>query len=940
MGDNATDNATIDVAEVQAAAIARHKAAGEPDTAPVALPERPTDDTTDVKVRIPLRPQSGDTRDEAPAIRRQLPLSATAVPPPEEPTDVVNTMDPKQWRRAAMLEDDEFTDVSSKPGEELLGKLQDPTQHNSPIRPSTSSTTSPLPDGLATDPIAPIEVPSFSDVDPHKLAYAETAALGGDDEPSHHHQRSATVQSGEVLLGRYRIGARIGRGGMATVYSAEHVTIGKKVAVKVLDPHLAESSLYVDRFLQEARAASMISHQNVVAINDFGYTRSDNLPFFVMEYLDGEDLRQTLEREERLPWTRARHIALQICSALEAAHKKGVIHRDIKPENCFILQRDEQRDFVKLLDFGIAKVTKSEPGELTSHGVVLGTLEYMSPERALNQPVDARADVYSLGVLLYRMMSGRTPFQNRTALDIVTAHIKEKPVPPRRTAPLADISAELENVIMRCLAKSPDDRFQSAAELARNLRVLPDKPAGALYELMTDRQPVMSVSATRQAGERAQTPTPIDRKPLTENPFAAPDAPVDDGPPVRDTTINITNDLSLNETNDVAVDEVGDSDEDKTGDLSLDDTGDVNLDRTSEVSLDATRDVELDDANLDANLDDELDDELDDGDIIGEAPAGQAGPGGVDQSPGANGGQTREPVQIDYDDDDDPTQTLSASRAREIAEASLASARRGNAVDRALAVTSAPQHLTEQRHSHRSDTVQSDAEPEIIRVTESISSASLPSGVVASGVVSTGRSSSWQKSSDDPPPGQSKAPGANQGTIDISPTDIFSAEPDDADLADMLLDGMMTVPQKKKPRKKPKPPPEVSPEASQPASVQLSQSAEMEMTPTAHQGDDAGELGRFSDTDVPHITGISERARRPEPHREPTYRWVLIAAIVLLVVAIGLAGWKFVLGESLPFIGDAALMETTVTADALHNQRDRTCASSAPVYARDVNVNI
>ena len=197
--------------------------------------------------------------------------------------------------------------------------------------------------------------------------------------------------TGTVLAGRYRITAKLGAGGMGTVYMAEHTTIHKKFAVKVLAAKLMQRPDLVERFLREAKATSRISQRNVVEISDFGETPHGSV-FFAMEYLAGEDLRDLLKREKRLPWSRVSHFGVQICRALEAAHAAGIIHRDMKPDNCFRMTRDGDQDFIKVLDFGIAKIQDEGKG-LTKTGMIFGTAQYMSPEQARAQQVDARVDI-------------------------------------------------------------------------------------------------------------------------------------------------------------------------------------------------------------------------------------------------------------------------------------------------------------------------------------------------------------------------------------------------------------------------------------------------------------------------------------------------------------------------------------------------------------------
>ena len=206
---------------------------------------------------------------------------------------------------------------------------------------------------------------------------------------------------GQTLAGRYRIERKLGEGGMGAVYLGHHVALEKKVALKVLHGEFVRKADLIERFLQEAKAASKIRHDNVIDITDFGQT-DDGLVFFAMELLDGRDLAEELGLAqlagEVMPWPRTRHIFLQICAALSAAHAKGIIHRDLKPENIYLVERLGQKDFVKLLDFGIAKLTEvnDEGRKLTKTGMLFGTPEYMSPEQARGEKVDQRVDVYAM----------------------------------------------------------------------------------------------------------------------------------------------------------------------------------------------------------------------------------------------------------------------------------------------------------------------------------------------------------------------------------------------------------------------------------------------------------------------------------------------------------------------------------------------------------------
>ncbi len=267
---------------------------------------------------------------------------------------------------------------------------------------------------------------------------------------------------GVALLGRYQVQEHIGDGGMGTVYLAEHTTILKKFAVKVLSPELSLRPDHVDRFMREARSASMINHPNVVEITDFGVT-PDGQPFFVMEYLQGKDLSQVLGEAGSLPWKRVRAIVLQICHALQAAHEQGVIHRDMKPGNVVLVKRGNTPEHVKVLDFGIAKVLGQE-GEvkgLTQSGTVVGTPEYMSPEQGWGQPVDHRGDIYALGVIMYELLTGKIPFSGTTMMEILNRHMFE--VPDVR---LPNIPEEVGAIILKAMQKDRALRFQSMNELS------------------------------------------------------------------------------------------------------------------------------------------------------------------------------------------------------------------------------------------------------------------------------------------------------------------------------------------------------------------------------------------------------------------------------------------------------------------------------------------
>jgi len=268
---------------------------------------------------------------------------------------------------------------------------------------------------------------------------------------------------GQVVDSRYRVERIIGRGGMGTVYACRHVVVGKQFAMKVLRPGVERSEEVLQRFIREAQAANAVRSRHICEMSDFGQLEGRGGAFYViMELLDGMSLTRAL-RESRLETDALCRVFRQVCAALEKAHARGIIHRDLKPDNVMLVDEDDDPYFVKLVDFGIAKMMRSKAGDLTETGVILGTPYYMSPEQARGDQLDARSDIYALGVMMYRAFTGKLPFVADTAMGVLTRHLTETPELPSR---IAEMEPALERLILRCMEKKAIDRFQSMDDVA------------------------------------------------------------------------------------------------------------------------------------------------------------------------------------------------------------------------------------------------------------------------------------------------------------------------------------------------------------------------------------------------------------------------------------------------------------------------------------------
>ena len=302
---------------------------------------------------------------------------------------------------------------------------------------------------------------------------------------------------GQVFEDRYRILRLIGEGGMGSVYEAEHVVVGRHVAVKLLHPEMARDVQVVTRFYNEARAAGSIGNEHIIEILDFGRSPT---PYLVMEYLEGRSLSQALEAEGPLGPGRASAIVLQVLAALEAAHAKDIVHRDLKPENVFLAMKDG-RETVKLLDFGISKLKSTDPntGRLTQTGTLLGTPYYMSPEQALGtKDLNQLTDLYSAGVILYECVTGKQPFSAENYNMLLVKIISESPPTPRSVRP--DVPEALEHIILKAMAQDRPLRFQSAREFAAALGAFAEGRRTGVIALPASA----SATAERVAAARAR----------------------------------------------------------------------------------------------------------------------------------------------------------------------------------------------------------------------------------------------------------------------------------------------------------------------------------------------------------------------------------------------------------------------------------------------------
>jgi len=316
----------------------------------------------------------------------------------------------------------------------------------------------------------------------------------------------------DLLDGQFRILQKIGSGGMGAVYKALQPAMNRMVAVKILHPKLANRKDLVSRFRREARAMSHLSHPNTVKVYLYGELDDGSL-YIVMEYLEGRNLNQVVRKEGPLVVERAIPVLIQCCGALQEAHLMGIVHRDLKPENIFLSTNGGLKDFPKVLDFGLAKVTERElrPGSimLTQEGMVFGTPEFMSPEQAQGHVLDARSDIYSLAVILYEVLTGKLPFEARTPMEFIQLHVTKPPIPIDDRIAGKTFPPGLGQVIAKALEKKPENRYASASEFADALKVFGGQASKGFTAMMPAAVPSSpGASPASPASPAAAIPQP------------------------------------------------------------------------------------------------------------------------------------------------------------------------------------------------------------------------------------------------------------------------------------------------------------------------------------------------------------------------------------------------------------------------------------------------
>jgi serine/threonine-protein kinase len=340
------------------------------------------------------------------------------------------------------------------------------------------------------------------------------------------HLMTDSLIGAEVDNGEYRITERIGTGGMGSVYKAEQPSMNRLVAIKVLHPRFANRDDLVSRFRREARAMSQLSHPNTARVYKFGQL-PDGAAYFVMDYMEGKNLAHVVRAEGPMEPDRAINVMIQVCGALDEAHRAGIIHRDLKPENIFLTQQGGTNDFPKVLDFGLAKVSEKQMGRgsmmLTQQGMVFGTPEFMSPEQTQGEQLDRRSDIYSLGLILYELLTGKLPFDAEKPIDIMRAHVQDKPIPLNSRVDGKRFSLELEEVIGKSISKKKEGRYETAVDFAVALKRCLKNPLAstAARRALPSEPPKPSSQAPRETAPAAFHHDDAAIVPVTRGPMIA-----------------------------------------------------------------------------------------------------------------------------------------------------------------------------------------------------------------------------------------------------------------------------------------------------------------------------------------------------------------------------------------------------------------------------------
>lgn len=335
--------------------------------------------------------------------------------------------------------------------------------------------------------------------------------------------RSANAQAdllGSVVADRYHILKKLGEGGMGTVYLAEHVKMGRKSALKVMNPGMNTDPDAIARFNREASNASRLSHPNICGIYDFGET-PDGLIYLAMEFIEGKALTDLIEQDGSLPPARAASIVHQTGDALQVAHEAGIVHRDLKPDNIMVTKNRDNTDLVKVVDFGIAKASSSDAQKVTKTGLVVGTPEYMSPEQLVGDKLDGRSDIYSLGLVAFNCLTGKLPFPSETAQEAMIMRLTDRPRTLAEIRPDIEWPEALQDVMDKALARDASERYQSAAQFGRDFAtVVADMPATQASE---DATLVMgAMGAVSSSAQTAPAAAPMPKTRISGRDYAKP----------------------------------------------------------------------------------------------------------------------------------------------------------------------------------------------------------------------------------------------------------------------------------------------------------------------------------------------------------------------------------------------------------------------------------